>query len=96
MAEASSVGSRFRGGVYFLSPWKIWRKIPIPLVETVHGTSPNTNIYFDYLFLGGIDDGKKYILALEDDFSRFCWLEPIIDATAEHAAMTLARWNRTF
>jgi len=41
-------------------------------------------------------DDSKYVLALKDDISGYCWLAPTSNANGEFAAATLARWNRTF
>jgi len=57
---------------------------------------PNEVLHFDYLFLGKSIDDSKYVLALKDDISGYCWLAPTSNANGEFAAATLARWNRTF
>jgi len=75
---------------------KSGNKIPRPLSTTLHGSKPNEVLHFDYLFLGKSIDDSKYVLALKDDISGYCWLAPTSNANGEFAAATLARWNRTF
>lgn len=75
---------------------KTGAKIPRPLSLTLHASRPNEVLHFDYLYLGGSETGDMYVLVLKDDLSGYCWLEETCSANAEHAASTLARWNRTF
>lgn len=70
--------------------------IPRPLAQTLHAVKPNDVLHFDYLFLGRSDGDLKYVLVVKDDFSGYVWVTPTSNATAEHAAETLSRWQRTF
>lgn len=70
--------------------------VPRPLSQTLHATKPNDVLHFDYLFLGKSTADDKYVFVLKDDFSGYAWVTPTSNATAEHAAETLARWQRTF
>lgn len=71
-------------------------KVPRPLATTLHATKPNNVLHFDYLFLGEGPHANKYALVVKDDFSGYCWISPTPTASSEHAAETLARWQRTF
>lgn len=75
---------------------KTGSKIPRPLSRTLHASRPNEVLHFDYLYLGASESGEMYVLVLKDDLSGYCWIEETKSANAEHAAATLARWNRTF
>ena len=73
--------------------------VPRPLGETVHGTTPNEVVHFDYLYVGdsgplashGLSEeaGFRYILVIMDDPSNFVTLEPVAVCTAEVTAASL-------
>lgn len=63
---------------------------------TLQASRQNEVLHFDYLYLGTSYSGDVYVIVLKDDLSGYAWLEPTTSATSEHAASTLARWNRTF
>ena len=79
--------------------------IPRPLGETVHGTTPNEVVHFDYLYVGesgplasqGLSEeaGFRYILVIMDDLSKFVSLEPVAVCTAESTAACLLNWCKT-
>ncbi|CAM9641680.1 unnamed protein product, partial [Sphacelaria rigidula] len=76
-----------------------------PLGETVHGTTPNEVVYFDFLYVGesgplasqdlSEDAGFRYILVIMDDLSNFVALEPVAVCTAESTAASLLNWCKT-
>lgn len=86
----------FVAGCLFCILSKTGLKIPRPLAMTLHASSPNEVLHFDYLYLGASVDDEKYVLVLKDDLSSYAWIEPTNSASAEHAAACLARWTRTF
>ncbi|CAM9844330.1 unnamed protein product, partial [Sphacelaria rigidula] len=78
---------------------------PRPLGETVHGTTPNEVVHFDFLCVGesgplasqGLseDAGFPYILVIMDDLSNFVALEPVAVCTAESPAASLLNWCKS-
>ncbi|CAM9745453.1 unnamed protein product, partial [Sphacelaria rigidula] len=76
--------------------------VPRPLGETVHGTTPNEVVHFDFLYVGessplasqSLSDnaGFRYILVIMDDLSNFVALEPVAVRTAESTAASLLNW----
>ncbi|CAM9462267.1 unnamed protein product [Sphacelaria rigidula] len=79
--------------------------VPRPLGETVHGTTPNEVVHFDFLCVGesgplasqGLseDAGFRHILEIMDDLSNFVALEPVAVCTAESTAASLLNWCKT-
>lgn len=84
---------------------KAGEKVPRPLGETVHGTSPGEVVHVDYLYVGesgpmgedGLDEdgGFKYILVMLDDMCNWVWLEPTGACTARITAQHLMTWCKT-
>lgn len=69
---------------------------PGPFAATLHGSSPNEVLYFDYLFLGESTAADEYVFVVNGNFSKYCWLSPSSSCTAEHAAKFISRWQREF
>ncbi|CAM9442375.1 unnamed protein product [Sphacelaria rigidula] len=76
--------------------------VPHPLGETVHGTTPNEVVHFDFLYVGesgprasqGLSEDAvfRYILVIMDDMSNFAALEPIAGCTVESTAASSLNW----
>lgn len=75
---------------------KTVNRIPRPISLTLHGTSPNEVVNFDYLFMGPGTDGFKYVLVIRDDLSSYFWLFPCKAADSSTAAKEISRWIRVF
>jgi len=75
---------------------KSGRKIPRPLSMTTHASKPGQILHFDFLYLGKSSGIEKYVLALKDDLSSYCWIVPVDAADSENAARILSQWIRTF
>ncbi|CAM9685520.1 unnamed protein product, partial [Sphacelaria rigidula] len=80
--------------------------VPRPFGETVHGTTPNEVVHFDFLHVGesgplasqGLseDAGFRYILVIMDDLRNFVALEPVaVCTTAESIATSLLNRCKT-
>ncbi|CAM9761861.1 unnamed protein product, partial [Sphacelaria rigidula] len=75
--------------------------VPCPLGETVHGTTRNEVVHFDFLHVGesgplasqGLseDVGFRYISVIMDDLSNFVALETVAVCTAESTAASLLK-----
>ncbi|CAM9853110.1 unnamed protein product [Sphacelaria rigidula] len=73
-----------------------------PLGETVHETTLNEIVHFDFLYVGesgplasqGLSEGAgfRYILVTMDDLSSFVALEPVAVCTAVSTASSLLNW----
>lgn len=71
-------------------------KIPRPFGRAVHGLKVNALLQFDYIDLGPGTDGAKYVPILRDEHSNYCWLFPVADTAAEHAARSILDWCAAF
>jgi transposase InsO family protein len=71
-------------------------KIPRPYGPSVHGTSPNDLLQFDYIEIGPGHKGEKYVLMLRDDHSSYAWFFPFAETSAENAAIALIDWCAAF
>ncbi|CAM9990665.1 unnamed protein product, partial [Sphacelaria rigidula] len=70
--------------------------VPCPLGETVHGTTPNEVVHFDFLHVGESSPlAFQDILVLMDDLSNFVALEPVAVCTAESTAASWLNWCKT-
>lgn len=69
---------------------------PRPWGEQVHGTKPNEVLHFDFLYLGLASTGKKYVLVLKDDASKYVWLRPAAVADSEVVIESLLEWFAAF
>ncbi|CAM9621497.1 unnamed protein product, partial [Sphacelaria rigidula] len=78
---------------YYCADSRAGDVVPRPLGETVHGTTPNEVVHFDFLFVVGC--GVRYILVIMDDLSDFVALEPVAVYTAESTAASLLNWCKT-
>ena len=70
--------------------------IPRPLATALHGERPNEVLHMDFLYVGPVIDGKKYLLILRDDHSSYVRLWAATAATAEEAAIALIDWVGAF
>lgn len=50
----------------------------------------------DFLYMGQVVDGKKYVLIIRDDLSSYIWLWSTEEATAESDAEALCTWVGSF
>lgn len=71
-------------------------KIPWPLAHALNGLKPNEVLHMDFLYMGDITEGLKYLLLLRDDLSSYTWLYPTTEATAASAAAALSMWVGSF
>lgn len=62
----------------------------------INVNKPVKILHFDYLYLCSSSCIEKYVLALKDDLSSYCWLEPVDGVTSENSALILTQWNRIF
>lgn len=60
----------------------------------LHETAPNEVLHFDDLFVSDSKTDFKYVLALKDNLSGGCWLEPYASVDATQAAHCIACLNR--
>jgi len=72
------------------------KKIPRPLMSTLHASRPNEILHFDYIYLGHGTPDLKYALVLKDDFSGYVWLLPTPTCDAAFTAESLSKWMNTF
>lgn len=56
---------------------------------TLHASTANELVYFDYLYMCIGTDGLKYLLVIQDDLSSYRWLCPTTTANAENTAEEL-------
>ncbi|CAN0095170.1 unnamed protein product [Sphacelaria rigidula] len=80
--------------------------VPRPVGETVHWTTPNEVVQYDFLYVGesgplapqrlSEDAGFRYILAFMDDLGNFVALEPVAVCTAELTAASFAELVQNF
>ena len=75
-----------RGGVVTPRPWG----------EQLHGTKPNEVLHFDFLYLGLASTGKKYVLVLKDDASKYVWLRAADMADSDTVIDVLLEWFAAF
>lgn len=75
-----------RGGIITPRPWG----------EQIHGTKPNEVLHFDFLFLGLASTGKKYVLVLKDDASKYVWLRAAVAADSDTVIDALLEWFAAF
>ena len=66
--------------------------VPRPFGEQVHGSTANSVIHFDYLYLGPSKSSWKYLLIGRCDVSSFIDLFPAESPTAHHTAESLLEW----
>lgn len=69
---------------------------PRPFGSTLHGTTPNALVQFDYISMGKATTGDQYILMIRDDHSGYCWLFPAATLAAETSADALNDWSASF
>lgn len=67
-------------------------RIPRPFGPSVHVCKPNDLIQFDYLELGAVSTGDKYVLMLPDDHSSHSRLFPFSFTSTTNAAHALIDW----
>jgi len=72
------------------------KKIPRPLMSTLHASRPNEILHFDYIYMGQSSSDLKYGLVLKDDFSGYVWLLPFSTCDAISTADGLSKWINTF
>jgi len=72
------------------------KKIPRPLMSTLHASRPNEILHFDYIYLGHGTPDLKYALVLKDDFSGYTWLLPFSNCDAISTAEGISKWINTF
>ena len=66
--------------------------VPRPFGEAVHGSTANSVLHFDYLFVSPSNSKFKYLLVIRCDLSSFIDLFPCESPTAAHAAESLLEW----
>lgn len=71
-------------------------KVPCSLSSTLQVNMSNEVVHLDYLYLGESDLEQKYVQAVKDDLSGYCWLEPSSSASTEHVSELHAGWDRVF
>ncbi|CAM9309014.1 unnamed protein product, partial [Sphacelaria rigidula] len=79
--------------------------VPRPLGETVHRTTPNEVVHFDFLYVGNSgplasqglskDAGFRYIVVIVDGLSNFVALEPVAVCAAESTVASVLNWCKT-
>jgi transposase InsO family protein len=69
---------------------------PGPLGEAVHAERPNQVLHLEFLFMGPVTTGQKYILILKDDFSGFRMLHHCTNAESETTVTALMQWFTLF
>lgn len=71
-------------------------KVPRPFGSSVHGTSANDLLQFDYIEIAPSSTGEKYVLMLRDDHSEYCWFFAFPDTSAENATRAIIDWSAAF
>lgn len=71
-------------------------RVPRPFGSSVHGTSPNELLQFDYIEIAPSGTGDKYVLMLRDDHSDYKWFFAFADTSAENAAQVIIDWSAAF
>jgi len=76
------------------------KTVPRPLLQTLHASSVNEWIHFDFIYIRALTPDAPhpytYVLALMDNFSRFVELVPAASADTEVVAMALLDWFKRF
>ncbi|CAM9290605.1 unnamed protein product [Sphacelaria rigidula] len=67
--------------------------VPRPLGETVHGTTSNEVVHFDFLYVS--ESGPLASQGLSEDAGNFVALEPVAMCTAASIAASLLNWCKT-
>lgn len=75
---------------------KTGHRIPRPMSITLHTTTLNEVLHFDFLYMGAGNNGLNYVLVLRDDLSSYLWLKYCASADAETAANEISRWIKVF
>ncbi|ETV97426.1 hypothetical protein H310_09756 [Aphanomyces invadans] len=69
---------------------------PRPLGEALHSSQPNGLLHWNFVYMGDLKTGDRYLLVIKCDASRMVWLFPTKESTAVFVKQCLLQWFAVF